>query len=84
MSYFHVQELKAVGSRDLMLTSVADLPQNRSRNRFGNVKPFDQSRVILTSSENDVIAIGGVAKGAANQASDYINASWVPVSIDLH
>nr|XP_033808593.1 phosphatidylinositol phosphatase PTPRQ isoform X3 [Geotrypetes seraphini] len=47
-----------------LATSDADLPWNRSKNRFTNIKPYNNSRVKL-------IADAGVP------GSDYINASYV-------
>ncbi|KAK9530484.1 hypothetical protein VZT92_011980 [Zoarces viviparus] len=44
---------------------VALLPQNKPRNRFNNVLPYDWCRVKLTTSN-------------PNESSDYINASYMP------
>ncbi|XP_034563705.1 receptor-type tyrosine-protein phosphatase H-like [Notolabrus celidotus] len=43
----------------------ANLPENKPRNRFNNVLPYDWCRVKLTSS-------------GANGMSDYINANYMP------
>ncbi|XP_049916556.1 receptor-type tyrosine-protein phosphatase H-like isoform X4 [Epinephelus moara] len=43
----------------------AGLPENKTRNRFNNVQPYDWCRVKLTSSSH-------------NGTSDYINASYMP------
>uniref|UniRef100_UPI0037E84A90 receptor-type tyrosine-protein phosphatase H-like n=1 Tax=Semicossyphus pulcher TaxID=241346 RepID=UPI0037E84A90 len=43
----------------------ADIPENRARNRFNNVLPYDWCRVKLTTSDD-------------NETSDYINASYMP------
>ncbi|XP_033467887.2 receptor-type tyrosine-protein phosphatase H-like isoform X1 [Epinephelus lanceolatus] len=43
----------------------AGLPENKTRNRFNNVQPYDWCRVKLTSSSH-------------NETSDYINASYMP------
>ncbi|ESO10042.1 hypothetical protein HELRODRAFT_72730, partial [Helobdella robusta] len=48
-------------------SSVAEMPENRIKNRYSNVLPFDHSRVKLYSDLDD---------GTTN---DYINASYVPV-----
>jgi len=52
----------------------ADLPDNnqpdRKKNRYINIKPYDVSRVKLLPIN-------------AEPASDYINASWIPVSRTL-
>ncbi|XP_068610969.1 receptor-type tyrosine-protein phosphatase H-like [Brachionichthys hirsutus] len=45
----------------------ANLPENKPRNRFINVLPYDWSRVKLTTSN-------------PNATSDYINASYIPGS----
>ncbi|XP_077549265.1 receptor-type tyrosine-protein phosphatase T-like isoform X3 [Haemaphysalis longicornis] len=44
---------------------IAKKPENKSRNRYGNILPYDHSRVIL-------------APLAGFENSDYINASYVP------
>ncbi|XP_037556094.2 receptor-type tyrosine-protein phosphatase epsilon-like [Dermacentor silvarum] len=44
-------------------TTVAEKPDNRPRNRDGNILPYDHSRVVLTS-DDDIV--------------DYINASYIP------
>ncbi|XP_054454958.1 receptor-type tyrosine-protein phosphatase H-like isoform X2 [Anoplopoma fimbria] len=41
------------------------LPQNKARNRFTNILPYDWCRVMLTTSN-------------PNETSDYINASYMP------
>nr|XP_056720240.1 receptor-type tyrosine-protein phosphatase H [Euleptes europaea] len=45
--------------------SMAELPENRDKNRYSNVLPYDSSRVKLTLSPSD-------------PNSDYINASYMP------
>jgi len=45
----------------------ADLPCNRAKNRYANIKPYDISRVKLLPVEDE-------------DGSDYINACWIPVS----
>ncbi|KAG9470263.1 hypothetical protein GDO78_018395, partial [Eleutherodactylus coqui] len=44
--------------------SAAELPENRSKNRYTNVLPYDVSRVVLSSS--------------GNYTEDYINANYIP------
>jgi len=46
----------------------ADLPCNRAKNRYANIKPYDVSRVHLLPVEDD-------------EGSDYINACWIAVSL---
>lgn len=58
-------ELKNVGT-DLPCTA-ADLPCNRPKNRFTNILPYDHSRFKLQPVDDE-------------EGSDYINASYVPVS----
>lgn len=43
----------------------AELPQNRSKNRFTNILPYDHSRVKLIQCDED-------------DGSDYINSSYIP------
>uniref|UniRef100_A0A8C5MLG6 Fibronectin type-III domain-containing protein n=1 Tax=Leptobrachium leishanense TaxID=445787 RepID=A0A8C5MLG6_9ANUR len=62
------QELGSVGTKQLKRE--AELPDNRSKNRFTNVLPYDHSRVKLDST-------GG------NEISDYINANYMPVSKNM-
>jgi hypothetical protein len=62
---FVLQDLKFVG-RD-QSTEVAQMQCNRTKNRFTNILPYDNSRVKL-------IPLDEV------EGSDYINASWIPVS----
>ncbi|KAL8176784.1 UNVERIFIED_CONTAM: hypothetical protein K2H54_038634, partial [Gekko kuhli] len=45
--------------------TVAELPENRDKNRYSNVLPYDNSRVKLNPSPSD-------------PNSDYINASYMP------
>uniref|UniRef100_UPI00358ED31B receptor-type tyrosine-protein phosphatase H-like isoform X4 n=1 Tax=Myxine glutinosa TaxID=7769 RepID=UPI00358ED31B len=54
-------KLQDVGRCEII--SVARLPENRERNRYTNILPYDVTRVILSSE---------VGK------SDYINASFIP------
>ena len=61
----YVQDLKLVGKDQPW--DQADLPSNRGKNRFANIKPYDVSLVKLLPVE-DV------------EGSDYINACWIPVS----
>lgn len=61
-------ELKHVG-RD-QPCSFADLPCNRPKNRFTNILPYDHSRFKLQPVDDD-------------EGSDYINANYVPVSVDI-
>uniref|UniRef100_A0A3B4Z3W5 Receptor-type tyrosine-protein phosphatase O-like n=1 Tax=Stegastes partitus TaxID=144197 RepID=A0A3B4Z3W5_9TELE len=61
------EELKSVGL-DLS-HGAADLPVNRPKNRYTNILPYDFSRVKLISMHND-------------EGSDYINANYIPVSIE--
>ncbi|XP_042217360.1 receptor-type tyrosine-protein phosphatase beta-like [Homarus americanus] len=46
-------------------TTVALLPDNRAKNRYVNILPFDDSRVLLKELQNE-------------PCSDYINASYLP------
>ena len=59
------QDLKNVG-RDQSWDQ-SELQENRAKNRFANILPYDISRVKLLPSE-DV------------EGSDYINANWMPVN----
>ncbi|XP_029436512.1 tyrosine-protein phosphatase non-receptor type 6 isoform X2 [Rhinatrema bivittatum] len=54
------QEVKQLHSR-----SEGQRPENKSKNRYKNILPFDHSRVILLSSDPNV------------PSSDYINANYI-------
>lgn len=62
------EELKHVG-RDQPCTA-ADLPCNRPKNRFTNILPYDHSRFKLQPVDDE-------------EGSDYINANYVPVSLNF-
>uniref|UniRef100_A0A665TBP3 protein-tyrosine-phosphatase n=1 Tax=Echeneis naucrates TaxID=173247 RepID=A0A665TBP3_ECHNA len=57
------EELKDVGRNQTM--DVARLPENRGKNRYNNILPYDSTRVKLSYLEDD-------------PCSDYINASYMP------
>ncbi|XP_068590186.1 receptor-type tyrosine-protein phosphatase beta [Cebidichthys violaceus] len=57
------EDLKDVGRNQTM--DVARLPENRGKNRYNNILPYDSTRVKLAYLEDD-------------PCSDYINASYVP------
>ena len=61
-----MQEIKLVG-KDQAWDS-ADLPCNRAKNRYANIKPYDVTRVTLQPVEDDDV-----------DGTDYINACWMPV-----
>lgn len=63
-----MQSLKPVGMNQSL--NAAELSENRAKNRFTNIKPYDQSRAKLLPTDDE-------------DGSDYINASWMPVSIAL-
>ncbi|XP_070577149.1 receptor-type tyrosine-protein phosphatase beta-like [Ptychodera flava] len=56
-------ELRDVG-RD-QTCDVSDLPNNRGKNRYSNIVPYDRTRVLLSIQGDD-------------ETSDYINANWIP------
>ena len=62
------QDLKEVGRGQPC--SFAELPCNRGKNRFTNILPYDHSRVKLSPIDDE-------------EGSDYINANYIPVSIEL-
>ncbi|XP_015818255.3 receptor-type tyrosine-protein phosphatase beta [Nothobranchius furzeri] len=57
------EELKDVGRNQTM--EVARLPENRGKNRYNNILPYDSTRVKLSYLEDE-------------PCSDYINASYMP------
>ncbi|XP_072855881.2 receptor-type tyrosine-protein phosphatase O isoform X2 [Pogona vitticeps] len=57
------EELKMIGLD--IPHFVADLPMNRSKNRYTNILPYDFSRVRLVSMNEE-------------EGSDYINANYIP------
>ncbi|XP_072233128.1 receptor-type tyrosine-protein phosphatase beta [Leuresthes tenuis] len=57
------EDLKDVGRNQMM--DVARLPENRGKNRYNNILPYDSTRVKLSYLEDD-------------PCSDYINASYIP------
>ncbi|CAG5926580.1 unnamed protein product [Menidia menidia] len=59
----HPGDLKDVGRNQTMDT--ARLPENRGKNRYNNILPYDSTRVKLSYLEDD-------------PCSDYINASYIP------
>ncbi|KAF7483431.1 Hypothetical predicted protein [Marmota monax] len=57
------EDLKDVGRNQSC--DIALLPENRGKNRYNNILPYDASRVKLSNVDDD-------------PCSDYINASYVP------
>uniref|UniRef100_A0A3Q3VX91 protein-tyrosine-phosphatase n=1 Tax=Mola mola TaxID=94237 RepID=A0A3Q3VX91_MOLML len=57
------EDLKDVGRNQTM--EVARVPENRGKNRYNNILPYDSTRVKLSYLEDD-------------PCSDYINASYIP------
>uniref|UniRef100_A0A3Q0RGW8 protein-tyrosine-phosphatase n=1 Tax=Amphilophus citrinellus TaxID=61819 RepID=A0A3Q0RGW8_AMPCI len=57
------EDLKDVGRNQMM--DVARVPENRGKNRYNNILPYDSTRVKLSYLEDD-------------PCSDYINASYIP------
>ncbi|KAG7239064.1 hypothetical protein INR49_030224, partial [Caranx melampygus] len=57
------ENLASVGTEQMRKAAV--LPENKARNRFNNVLPYDWCRVKLSTSN-------------PNETSDYINASYMP------
>ncbi|XP_072310010.1 receptor-type tyrosine-protein phosphatase beta [Eucyclogobius newberryi] len=57
------EDLKDVGRNQTM--DLSRLPENRGKNRYNNILPYDSTRVKLTYLEDD-------------PCSDYINASYIP------
>uniref|UniRef100_A0A0R3S234 Protein-tyrosine-phosphatase n=1 Tax=Elaeophora elaphi TaxID=1147741 RepID=A0A0R3S234_9BILA len=60
------EDLKSIGHGQTCIA--ADLTVNRAKNRFTNILPYDHSRVKLIPTDDD-------------DGSDYVNASYIPVSI---
>uniref|UniRef100_A0A8B9JE68 protein-tyrosine-phosphatase n=1 Tax=Astyanax mexicanus TaxID=7994 RepID=A0A8B9JE68_ASTMX len=57
------EDLKDVGRNQPL--DVALLPENRGKNRYNNILPYDSTRVKLSCVDDDL-------------CSDYINASYIP------
>lgn len=57
------EDLKEVGRNQPLDTAL--LPENRGKNRYNNILPYDSTRVKLSFTDDD-------------PSSDYINASYVP------
>ncbi|XP_027007234.2 receptor-type tyrosine-protein phosphatase beta isoform X1 [Tachysurus fulvidraco] len=57
------EDLKDVGRNQAL--DAARLPENRCKNRYNNILPYDSTRVKLSCLEDDLF-------------SDYINASFIP------
>ncbi|XP_020781984.1 receptor-type tyrosine-protein phosphatase beta isoform X1 [Boleophthalmus pectinirostris] len=57
------EDLKDVGRNQTM--DLSRLPENRGKNRYNNILPYDSTRVKLSYLEDD-------------PCSDYINASYIP------
>nr|XP_034983059.1 receptor-type tyrosine-protein phosphatase beta [Zootoca vivipara] len=57
------EDLKEVGRNQLC--DIALLPENRGKNRYNNILPYDTTRVKLSNVDDD-------------PCSDYINASYIP------
>ncbi|XP_023681514.2 receptor-type tyrosine-protein phosphatase beta isoform X1 [Paramormyrops kingsleyae] len=65
-SYFlseEFEDLKDVGRNQSLDTAL--LPENRSKNRYNNILPYDSTRVKLSYVDDD-------------PCSDYLNASYIP------
>ncbi|XP_006823994.2 receptor-type tyrosine-protein phosphatase beta-like [Saccoglossus kowalevskii] len=56
-------ELRPVGREQSW--DAAELPENRAKNRYTNILPYDRTRVKLSQVEDD-------------EATDYLNANWMP------
>ncbi|MEQ2193396.1 hypothetical protein XENOCAPTIV_022346, partial [Xenoophorus captivus] len=67
--YGSEEDLKDVGRNQTM--DLARLPENRGKNRYNNILPYDSTRVKLSYLEDD-------------PCSDYINASYMPVKCDQY
>ncbi|XP_067111009.1 LOW QUALITY PROTEIN: receptor-type tyrosine-protein phosphatase beta-like [Osmerus mordax] len=57
------EDLKDVGRNQAL--EAARLPENRGKNRYNNILPYDSTRVKLSFLEDD-------------PSSDYVNASYIP------
>ncbi|OAF68679.1 hypothetical protein A3Q56_03591, partial [Intoshia linei] len=57
------EDLDLIGCE--MAISVSQLPENRHKNRFTNILPYNSTRVVLKTIDS-------------NPGSDYINANWIP------
>lgn len=66
--------------KDLFKRSEGQKVENRSKNRYKNILPFDYTRVILKSRTD--VAIDPVTKQPL-PGSDYINANFVTIDDDL-
>jgi protein tyrosine phosphatase len=66
------EQLDAEAAQNTGTKKVADLPQNKRKNRYSNVHPYDHTRVVLQRA-------AGSATDGAKDGDDlsYINACWV-------
>ena len=54
------QELRVKSKMDMGTVTVARLPINQAKNRYRDVLPIDETRVMLQNSENDYINANNV------------------------
>lgn len=67
-----LEQLQQPELRHLYTRKIGMLPENKDKNRFKNIVPFDHSRVILRNNENDYINASYISAENGNFGCEYI------------
>ena len=60
------EQMQQTECRSIYSRKIGVLPENRAKNRFRNILPFDHTRVVLTEGDDEAVP-----------GSDYINANYI-------